>query len=77
MIIPQDLTTTDAEFQIDITIGDITHEFPATRLSDLTPGKKWAPNKKYTYTIHKSGEVRVGVIRGKGTVKKPESPSLR
>lgn len=68
MIIPQDLTTTDAEFQIDITIGDITHEFPAKKLSELTP--EWETNKKYTYTINKGGEVRVGVRDNvSGTVK--------
>lgn len=59
MIVPQSLDATGAEFQIDITIGDITHEFPAKKLSELTP--KWETNKKYTYTINKGGEVRVGV----------------
>lgn len=59
MIVPQSLDATGAEFQIDITIGDITHEFPAKKLSELTP--EWETNKKYTYTINKSGEVRVGV----------------
>ena len=59
MIVPQSLDVTGAEFQIDITIGDITHEFPAKKLSELTP--KWETNKKYTYTINKGGEVRVGV----------------
>lgn len=59
MIVPQSLDATGAEFQIDITIGDITHEFPAKKLSELTP--EWETNKKYTYTINKGGEVRVGV----------------
>lgn len=59
MIVPQSLDVTGAEFQIDITIGDITHRFPAKKLSELTP--EWVTNKKYTYTINKSGEVRVGV----------------
>ena len=59
MIVPQSLDVTGAEFQIDITIGDITHQFPAKKLSELTP--KWETNKKYTYTINKGGEVRVGV----------------
>ena len=59
MIVPQSLDVTGAEFQIDITIGDITHQFPAKKLSELTP--EWETNKKYTYTINKSGEVRVGV----------------
>ena len=59
MIVPQSLDVTGAEFQIAITIGDITHEFPAKKLSELTP--KWETNKKYTYTINKGGEVRVGV----------------
>ena len=59
MIVPQSLDVTGAEFQIDITIGNITHEFPAKKLSELTP--EWETNKKYTYTINKSGEVRVGV----------------
>lgn len=59
MIVPQSLDATGAEFQIDITIGDITHEFTAKKLSELTP--EWETNKKYTYTINKSGEVRVGV----------------
>lgn len=68
MIVPQSLDATGAEFQIDITIGDITHEFPAKRLSELTP--EWETNKKYTYTINKGGEVRVGVRDNvSGTVK--------
>ena len=68
MIVPQSLDVTGAEFQIDITIGDITHEFPAKRLSELTP--EWETNKKYTYTINKGGEVRVGVRDNvSGTVK--------
>lgn len=68
MIVPQSLDATGAEFQIDITIGDITHEFPAKKLSELTP--EWETNKKYTYTINKGGEVRVGVRDNvSGTVK--------
>ena len=59
MIVPQSLDATGAEFQIDITIGDITHEFTAKKLSELTP--EWETNKKYTYTINKGGEVRVGI----------------
>lgn len=68
MIVPQSLDATGAEFQIDITIGDITHEFTAKKLSELTP--EWETNKKYTYTINKGGEVRVGVRDNvSGTVK--------
>lgn len=68
MIIPQALEDTEAEFQIYITIGDITHEFPARKLSELTPESEWKTNKKYIYTINKGGEVRADV-RDNGTVR--------
>lgn len=59
MIIPQDLTDTEVTFNISVTIGDITHEFPSKRISDITP--EWKANRKYVYTITKGGEVKVDV----------------
>ena len=59
MIIPQTFTGTEAGFRISVTIGDIVHDFPLKKFSELTA--EWEPNKKYTYTINKGGEVRVGV----------------
>lgn len=35
------------------------HEFPLKKFSELTA--EWEPNKKYTYTINKGGEVKVDV----------------
>ena len=59
MIIPQVLTGTDVTFDISVKIGDITHEFPGKRMSDITP--EWKVNRKYIYTITKGGEVKVDV----------------
>lgn len=59
MIIPQTFTGTEAGFRISVTIGDIVHEFPLKKFSELTA--EWEPNKKYTYTINKGGEVKVDV----------------
>ena len=59
MIIPQTFTGTEAGFRISVTIGDIVHEFPLKKFSELTT--EWEPNKKYTYTINKGGEVKVDV----------------
>ena len=59
MIIPQVLSGTDVSFHMSVTIGDLTHEFPAKKFSGITDG--WKPNRKYTYTITKGGEVKVDV----------------
>ena len=59
MMIPQDLTESEAAFEISVTIGDVEHTFPPVRLSEITP--QWEPNKKYLYTINKGGEVKVDV----------------
>lgn len=59
MIIPQTFTGTEAGFRISVTIGDIVHDFPLKKFSELTA--EWEPNKKYTYTINKGGEVKVDV----------------
>lgn len=59
MMIPQDLTESEASFEISVTIGDVLHNFPAIKLSEITP--QWEPNKKYLYTINKGGEVKVDV----------------
>jgi len=59
MIIPQTFTGTEAGFRISVMIGDIVHEFPLKKFSELTA--EWEPNKKYTYTINKGGEVKVDV----------------
>jgi len=59
MIIPQTFTGTEAGFRISVTIGDVVHDFPEIKFSELTA--EWEPNKKYTYTINKGGEVKVDV----------------
>ena len=59
MIIPQVLTDTDVSFNMTVTIGGVRHEFPAKKLADIT--SEWEPNRKYTYTITKGGEVKVDV----------------
>jgi len=62
MIIPQTFTGTEAGFRISVTIGDVgdvVHDFPEIKFSELTAA--WEPNKKYTYTINKGGEVKVDV----------------
>ena len=59
MIIPQTFTGTEAGFRISVTIGDVVHDFPEIQFSELTAA--WEPNKKYTYTINKGGEVKVDV----------------
>lgn len=59
MIIPQVLNGTDVSFHMSVTIGDLTHEFPAKKFSGIT--EEWKPNRKYTYTITKGGEVKVDV----------------
>lgn len=59
MIIPQVLNGTDVSFHMSVTIGDLTHEFPAKKFSGITD--EWKPNRKYTYTITKGGEVKVDV----------------
>lgn len=67
MIIPQTFTGTEAGFRISVTIGDIVHEFPLKKFSELTA--EWEPNKKYTYTINKGGEVKVDVRNDNDNVK--------
>ena len=67
MIIPQTFTGTEAGFRISVTIGDIVHDFPLKKFSELTA--EWEPNKKYTYTINKGGEVKVDVRNDNNNVK--------
>ena len=61
MIIPQKISESgiDISFKMSITIGDITHEFPAKSLSSIA--EEWKANRKYTYTITKGGEVKLSV----------------
>lgn len=59
MIIPQVLTDTEVAFNISVTVGDLTHEFPSKKISEITP--EWKANRKYIYTITKGGEVKVDV----------------
>ena len=59
MIIPQKLKDTEVSIEMSVKINDIIHEFPAKKMSELTD--EWKPNKKYTYTITKGGEVKVDV----------------
>lgn len=59
MIIPQVLTDTEVAFNISVTVGDLTHEFPSKKISEITP--EWKANRKYVYTITKGGEVKVDV----------------
>ena len=58
MVIPQEITD-NILLDIEVTVGDVRHEFPSIKLNGIT--EKWEVNKKYTYTIVKGGEVKVDV----------------
>ena len=59
MMLPQVLKETDASFSISLKIGEKIYSFPLNKFSGIT--EKWEPNKRYIYTISKSGYVDVEV----------------
>lgn len=58
-VIPQMIDGSDISFELTLKIGDLTHTFPSKLMKDIT--SEWKPNKKYTYTLSKQGEVKVAV----------------
>ena len=58
-VIPQMIDGSEISFELTLKIGDVTHTFPSKLMKDIT--SEWKPNKKYTYTLSKQGEVKVAV----------------
>lgn len=58
-VIPQMIDDSEISFELTLKIGDVTHAFPEIPMKDIT--SEWKANKKYTYTLHKQGEVKVAV----------------
>lgn len=58
-VIPQMIDGSEISFELTLKIGDLTHTFPSKLMKDIT--SEWKPNKKYTYTLSKQGEVKVAV----------------
>ena len=64
-VIPQMIAGSGISFELTLKISDeeggavVTHQFPVVLMKDIT--SEWKPNKKYTYTLRKQGEVKVAV----------------
>ncbi|MBO7321483.1 MAG: fimbrillin family protein [Bacteroidales bacterium] len=64
-VIPQMIEGSGISFELTLKISDeeggavVTHQFPVVLMKDIT--SEWKPNKKYTYTLRKQGEVKVAV----------------
>lgn len=64
-VIPQMIDRSEISFELTLKISEeesgavVTHQFPVVLMKDIT--SEWKPNKKYTYTLRKQGEVKVAV----------------